>query len=90
MVEFSKRKKAIRSKWAFKVKYKANGELERYKARLVANGYTQNYGINYDETFLPMVKMTTIKCLVAVATNRGWTLNQLHVNCMVISRKMFT
>ena len=45
-------KKAIGSKWVFKTKYKADGSLERYKARLVAKRYNQKYGIDNKETFL--------------------------------------
>ena len=79
-MDLTKGKKAIGSKWVFKIKYKANGDLKRYKARLVAKGYNQKYSIDYDETFSLVVKMTTIRCLVAVAANRGWILNQLDVN----------
>ena len=79
-MDLTKGKKAIGSKWVFKIKYKANGELERYKARLVAKGYNKKHGIDYDETFSPVVKMTTIRCLLTVVTNRGWILKQLDDN----------
>ena len=45
-------------KWIFNLKYKVDGTLERYKARLVVKGYTQSYGIDYLETFAPVAKMT--------------------------------
>lgn len=57
MIELFKSKKSVRCKWVFMVKYKANGTQDRYKAKLVTKGYTQIYGMNYQETFTLVVKM---------------------------------
>lgn len=80
LVELPPGKKTIGSKWVYKIKLRSNGSLERYKARLVAKDYNQQYGIDYQETFSPIIKMTTVRCLIALAASRHWPLFQLDVN----------
>lgn len=69
----------ITCKWVYKVKTKSDGSVERYKARLVARGFQQAHGRDYDETFAPVSHMTTVRTLVAVAASRSWTISQMDV-----------
>jgi hypothetical protein len=79
LVRLPSGKKPIGCKWMFTVKYNSNRTLERYKAQLVAKGYTQTYGIDYLETFTPMAKMNTVRILLSLAVQFSWPLQQFDV-----------
>ncbi|GKD72804.1 ribonuclease H-like domain-containing protein [Tanacetum coccineum] len=65
--------------WLFKQKFHADGTLSRYKARLVANGSNQQHGVDFDETFSPVVKPATIRTVLSLAVSRQWPIHQLDV-----------
>lgn len=69
--------KPVTCKSVYKIKCKADGNVNRYKARLVAHGFSQKYGEDYDETFSPIAKMTLVQIVTFWAAHHGWKLWQL-------------
>ncbi|GKB28811.1 ribonuclease H-like domain-containing protein [Tanacetum coccineum] len=69
----------VRSMWLFKHKFHVDGTLSRYKARLVANGSSQQQGVDFDETFSLVVKLATIRMVLSLAVSRQWPIQQLDV-----------
>jgi hypothetical protein len=61
----------IGCKWVYKVKRKVDGSLDRYKARLIAKGFKQQYGIDYEDTFSPIVKAATIRIIMSIVVSRS-------------------
>ena len=61
------------------VKLRTYGSIDRYRARLVAKGYTQRYGIYYQDTFTPVAKTNTIRIIISITSNRDWPLKQFDI-----------
>jgi hypothetical protein len=70
----------VSCKWVYKIKRNSDGTIFRYKARLVAKGFHQQAGIDYDETFSPVVKPTTVRIILTLATQFQWPLRQLDIS----------
>ena len=68
-------KSMVTSKWIYKVKYSADGSVEKCKARFVARGFCQKEGIDYDETFAPVARYNSIRVIISLASVLGWKLH---------------
>ena len=77
LVDLPNNKKPINCKWVFKKKHDANGDFIRHKARLVVKGFSQQYGIDYSETFAPVVRYTSIRFLLAIAAKYNLEIRQM-------------
>ena len=86
LVELPKDQKAVGSKWVFKTD--ADGSVERYKARLVAQVYTKKFGLYYDETFSPAVRFEFVRTVVALAAQQGLKLHQMDVTCAFLNGEL--
>jgi hypothetical protein len=66
-------------KWIYKTKLNEVGEVDKFKAWLIAKGYAQQHGVDYTEVFAPMARMDTVRMIIALATQRSWHIYQLDV-----------
>ena len=72
-------KSVVSYKWNYKIKHVADGSIEKYKARFVAQGFSQKEGIDYEETFAPVARYTSIRSLLALAAMMKWKIHQMDV-----------
>jgi hypothetical protein len=79
LVPLPKGRKPISCKWVFKIKHGVDGEVECYKAKLVARGFTQTFGVDYNKTFAPITKFVSIRCILALATIEDMEIHQMDV-----------
>jgi hypothetical protein len=79
LVSLPPNKNVVGCKWVYKLKYNSDGTIARYKARLVAKGFHQQYGVDFDETFSPVIKPPTVRLILSLAVSLNWPLRQLDV-----------
>ena len=79
LVDLPSRKSAIDCKWVYMIKTRSDGTVDRYKSRLVAKGFTQEYEIDYEETFAPMARLSSVRTLIVVSVACKWPLFQMDV-----------
>lgn len=85
LVGLPKGRKAIGTKWVFKIKHKIVGTVERYKAQLVTKRYTQQEGIDYDETFSPIVWFTSTRLILLIVASLDLELHQMDVKITLLN-----
>jgi hypothetical protein len=72
-------RKPVSCKWVFKIKQSVNGEVEDYKARLVVRGFTQTYEVDYNESFEPVTKFTSIHCILTLVALENMEIHQMDM-----------
>jgi hypothetical protein len=80
-----KNKDVVSSKWLYKIKHVADRSIEKHKTRFVARGFSQKEGIDYEETFAPVAKYTSIRTVIALATKMKWKLHQIDVKTIFLN-----
>ncbi|KAH9752513.1 retrovirus-related pol polyprotein from transposon RE1 [Citrus sinensis] len=80
LVPRTENQKVVGNKWVYRIKYNTDGSVAKYKARLVAKGFQQIEGVNYFDTFSPMVKLATVRVVLSLAVMNQWIVRQVDVN----------
>lgn len=88
VVDLPQGRKAIGSKWVYKLKRDSSGNIAKYKARLVAQGFTQRYGIDYDEVFAPVARSTTFRTLLSIAGKNKLFVKQYDVKTAFLNGRL--
>ena len=78
----------VGSCWVFRLKHNACGDIERYRARLVAQGFTQIYGVDFLDTFAPVAKLSSIRVILTLAARFDWELEQMDVKSAYLNGEL--
>lgn len=88
LTELPPGKKTIDLKWVFKLKKDLNGEIVKHKARIVAKGYVQEYGIDFEEIFTPVTRLETVRLILALSAKNGWGVHHLDVKSAFLNGEL--
>jgi len=78
----------VGSRWTYHLKHDTNGTIVRYKARLVAQGFTQSFGVDYDETYAPVAKFVSTCVILALAALNNWEVEQVDVKNVYLNAEL--
>jgi hypothetical protein len=79
-------KKVVGYKWIYKVKHAADGSVDKYKVRFVAKGFSQQEGVDYEETFAAVTRHSSIRTVISLAAEMGWHVHQMDVKTAFLNR----
>ena len=79
LVDLPQGKKVVGCKWVFVIKVNPDGSVVRLKARLIARGYAQTYGVDYSNTFSPIAKLNSVRLFISIAASHQWMIHQLDI-----------
>ena len=88
VVECPRNTNVVSCKWVFKIKKNAAGEIDKYKARLVARGFTQQYGVNYDETYAPVAHLASLRLILAIVSQQDWDIDVFDFHSTFLNGKL--
>ena len=76
----------VGSRWIYRIKYATDGSIEKFKPRFVAKGYAQKEGIDYEETFAPVARYTSIRSVISLVAQMGWEIHKMGVKTTFLNR----
>jgi len=83
-----KDRKVVGSKWVFRIKQGPDGTVQKYKACVIAQGFTQVEGLDYDQTFAPIIKFPSFRTIIALAAEHDWDIHQMDVKATYLNGKL--
>ena len=89
LVDLPPGRKLVQCKWVYKTKFATDGSPLKYNAILVAKGYSQVHGIDYNETFSPVAKMDSIRLALAIAASKQWEVHHMDVKCAFLNEEIY-